>query len=74
MSWQHQVADGFGQVDGIFAGHKSDADDAKKAIKAAKIAGASLDDFSKEMIWHLYQAGAGREHMAAQIERLKKIW
>ena len=52
MSWQGDVSGGFGTADCIFAGHPSDAERAKAAIKAAKAAGATFDDFEKEMGTH----------------------
>jgi hypothetical protein len=78
MSWQNQVPGCFGAQDMIFAGHPLDADRAKQAIKDAKAAGASKDDFEKEMVWHVYKnvkdPGARIELFADQAEKLGKMW
>jgi len=55
-----------------------DADRAKAAIKAAKAAGASRDEFEKELVWHIYKRvtapGALQNHLAQDVARLHKLW
>lgn len=78
MSWKQMVARGFGIADCIFAGHPSDKQDAKAAIAAAKAAGASFEDFEKEMVWHIYKhvtaPGMLQDHIAKQVATAKKMW
>lgn len=78
MAWQDQVAGGFGSVDCIFAGHPSDEERAKDAVKAAKAAGASKDDFCKEAIWHVYKNVAyhpAREDLFQKVETgINRMW
>jgi hypothetical protein len=78
MSWQNQVLGCFGDQDVIFAGHPLDADRAKQAIKNAKTAGASKDDFEKEMVWHVYRnvkdPGMRNKLFSDQAEKLNRMW
>ena len=78
MTWQTQVPGGFGIADSIFAGHPLDAQRAKAAIKDAKAAGATFEDFEKEVVWHVYQnvtaPGAQQQHIADQVETARKLW
>lgn len=78
MPWKQKVASGFGDMDCIFAGHPSDKQDAQAAIAAAKAAGASFDDFEKEMVWHIYKnvtaAGMLQNHIMKQVATAKKMW
>lgn len=78
MSWTQQVSSGFGDQDCIFAGHPSDKKDAQAAITAAKAAGASFEDFEKEMVWHIYKqvtaAGMLQDHIAKQVATAKQMW
>lgn len=74
MLWKQMVARGFGIADCIFAVHPSDKQDAK----AAKAAGASFEDFEKEMVWHIYKQvtapGMLQDHIAKQVATAKKMW
>ena len=78
MSWKEKVRGGFGEADVIFAGHPLDEDRAKKAIKAAKDAGASRDEFEKELVWHVYKnvqaADYLKEHLDKTVKKLHKLW
>jgi hypothetical protein len=78
MSWQGKVAGGFGLVDVIFANHPLDKQRALDAIKEAKAAGASRDDFEKEMVWYIYKnvtaPGALQDHIAKQVATLCQLW
>jgi hypothetical protein len=78
MNWQQKVPGGFGSADAIFAGHPSDEEQAKKAIKDAKDAGATFEDFEKEVVWHCYRkvtaAGMLQDHTKKQVARAKKLW
>jgi hypothetical protein len=78
MTWQTQVAGGFGAVDVIFAMHPLDAQRAKAAVKAAKTAGATFEDFEKEVVWHCYRnvtaPGALQQHVADQVATARKLW
>ncbi|NUL39721.1 hypothetical protein [Kosakonia sacchari] len=78
MPWKQQVARGFGDIDCIFAAHTLDQQDALKAMSAAKAAGATFQDFEKEMVWHIYQewkdpASLG-EHIKEQVATAKEMW
>ncbi|MBW9429152.1 hypothetical protein FHC77_00025 [Atlantibacter hermannii] len=78
MPWIQMVARGFGIADCIFAGHPIDKQNAKAAIDAAKAAGASFEDFEKEMVWHIYKhvtaPGVLQNHIAKQVATAKKMW
>jgi hypothetical protein len=78
MDWQKRVAACFGNQDVIFAVHPMDEERAKQAIREAKAAGASRDDFEKEMVWHMYKnftaEGLQQQHMKDQVRRLHKMW
>jgi hypothetical protein len=78
MAWQNRVSACFGDQDVIFAGHSLDEKRAKEAIKEAKTAGASRDDFEKEMVWHIYKNvtadGLLQPHIKEQVKRLHKMW
>ena len=78
MSWKDNVPNGFGIADVIFAGHPSDEASAKTTIKAAKAAGASFDDFAKEVVWHCYKnvnaADFLKNHTDAQVAKAKTLW
>src|SRR5262245_55562219 len=51
MDWRDRVPACFGDEDLIFASDPMDEERAEKAINEAKAAGASRDDFEKEMVW-----------------------
>jgi hypothetical protein len=78
MEWQKLVSACFGNQDCIFAVHPMDEQRAKEAIKAAKAAGASRDDFEKEMVWHMYKKvtaeGLLQSHIKEQVARLHRMW
>lgn len=78
MSWQNQVPGCFGDQDVIFAGHPLDEGRAKQAIKDAKAAGATKDDFEKEMVWHVYKnvknPDVRNERFSDQAKKLDKMW
>ena len=74
MGWRDRVPACFGGQDLIFASHPTDEERAKKAIREAKAAGASRDDFEKEMVWHIYKKGFLQEHTKEQVRRLHKMW
>ena len=62
----------------VFASQPMDEERAKQAIREAKTAGASRDDFEKEMVWHIYKNvtadGFLQEHIKEQVKRLHKMW
>ncbi|WP_049858283.1 hypothetical protein [Trabulsiella odontotermitis] len=78
MPWKQKVARGFGENDCIFAAHPLDHKDALAAMSDAKAAGASFDDFEKEMVWHIYKQvtapGMLQDHIAEQVATAKKMW
>lgn len=65
-------------MDVIFANHPLDKQRALDAIRDAKAAGASRDDFEKEMVWHIYKTvtapGALQDHVAKQVATLHQLW
>jgi hypothetical protein len=78
MSWQKQVPGSFGIQDVIFGVHPADEQRAKAAIKAAKAAGASFEDFEKEVVWHCYKnftaPGMQQDHITKQVASARKLW
>ncbi|PPC67069.1 hypothetical protein C1Y42_22245 [Pantoea sp. ICBG 985] len=78
MSWTQKVSSGFGEQDCIFAVHPEDEQNAQAAITAAKDAGASFEDFEKEMVWHIYKQvtapGMLQDHIAKQVATAKQMW
>lgn len=78
MPWKQKVAGGFGSADVIYAGHAADEQRAKEAIKDAKTAGASFEDFEKEIVWHVYRKltapGMQQTHIEEQVAQAKKLW
>jgi len=78
MSWKHKVSLGFGIDDAVFAQHPNDRQRAIDAIKDAKSAGATFEDFEKEIVWHVYKkvtaAEILKEHVAKQVETARDLW
>jgi hypothetical protein len=62
----------------IFAGHPDDEKRAKEAIKDAKAAGATFEDFEKEIVWHCYKKftaqGMQQAHIEKQVACARKLW
>jgi hypothetical protein len=54
-----------------------DSKRAEEAIQAARAAGASRDDFEKEMVWYIYKnvtaEGMVQSHIKDQVKRLHKM-
>ena len=77
-AWKEGFALCFGEMDVIFANHPLDGKRARAAIRAAKYADASRDDFEKEMVWHIYKemTGEGRlqPHIREQVKTLHRLW
>ncbi|HFF1498561.1 TPA: hypothetical protein ACGBBZ_004803 [Escherichia coli] len=78
MSWKQKVARGFGDIDCIFAVHPLDHKDAQEAMSAAKAAGATFQDFEKEMVWHIYRKMPNspglHSHIKEQVATAKQMW
>ena len=78
MEWQKRIPACFGNADVIFAVHPMDDKRAREAIKEAKAASASRDDFEKEMVWHIYKnvtaEGFLQQHIKEQVQRMHKMW
>jgi hypothetical protein len=78
VRWQKRVPGCFGRQDAIFAVHPMDSKRAEEAIQAARAAGASPDDFEKEMVWYIYKnvtaEGMLQSHIKDQVTRLHKMW
>jgi hypothetical protein len=78
MTWEDMIPSCFGATDGIFAGHPSDEAQAKDAIAMAQKAGATRDDFEKEMLWHVYKNAKHRESfwelVDNQAKKLEQMW
>jgi hypothetical protein len=51
---------------------------AKDAIKDAKAAGATFEDFEKEVVWHCYKKlkapGLQQTHIETQVATARKLW
>jgi hypothetical protein len=78
MTWEDMIPSCFGATDGIFAGNQSDEAQVKDAIAMAQKAGATRDDFEKEMLWHVYKNVKHRESfwelVDNQVKQLEKMW
>jgi hypothetical protein len=86
MAWQDKIGGCFGNADVEFATHPSDEKRAKELIAEAKAAGATREDFEKEMVWHIYKKvtaeGLLQPHIANQMknctecgsDRQPRIW
>ena len=78
MTWEDMIPSCFGATDGVFASHPSDEQQAKDAIAIARKAGATRDDFEKEMLWHLHKIVKHRELFLEladnQVKELEKMW
>ncbi|MBD1548532.1 hypothetical protein [Roseibium aggregatum] len=77
MGWENLVPGCFGAADARFALHATDEKRAKEAIKAAKTAGASFEDFEKEILWYCYQKVSHDGflgHVEEQVAEAKKLW
>ena len=55
MSWQQKIPACFGDRDVKFALHPSDPAHAEEAIAGARAAGASFQDFEKEVVNHCHE-------------------
>jgi hypothetical protein len=77
-AWQEMISGTFGNQDRIFAGHPLDEGRAKETIKAAKAAGATREDFEKELLWDVYKHVKNREVFWELVDKqnakLKKMW
>jgi hypothetical protein len=76
-TWRDKIAACFGTADLDFAKHPADEGWARAAIKAAKKAGATREDFWKEILGHLYPLegpGVSKEHAEVQRKRFLKLW
>ena len=78
MTWEDMIPSCFGATDGIFASHQSDEAQVKDAIALAQKAGATRDDFEKEMLWYVYKNVKHRESfwelVDNQVKNLEKMW
>jgi len=77
MPWRDQVAECFGVADKEFGLHPADEGRAKAAIKEAKKAGSTRDDFWHAMLGYLFPLSGGgvcSEHVEKQRMRLRKLW
>jgi hypothetical protein len=77
MSWQDQIPGCFGAKDALFANHPRDERRAEEAIKNAKAAGATFEDFEKEIVWYCYKEVTGthfQEHLGKQVAKARKLW
>jgi hypothetical protein len=78
VDWKDRVPGCFGSADVLFAVHPLDKERAKEAIKEAKQAGATRDDFEKEMVWHIYKQvtaeGMLQSHIKNEVKKLHKMW
>lgn len=78
QDWRQLVPACFGKADKEFAIHPEDEHRARKAVSAAKKAGASRDDFQKEMILFLDNNVSDQfvHSMFAtkQTKKLHKLW
>jgi hypothetical protein len=71
-AWQDMIPGCFGNQDRIFAGHPMDEERAKEAIKAAKAAKATRDDFEKELLWDVYKNVKNHDVFWDLVEKQKK--
>jgi hypothetical protein len=77
-TWQKLIPGCFGQMDVNFGVHPLDKARAKEAIKTAQAAGATFEEFEREVVWHCYREykapGMQQEHIAKQVSRAKRMW
>jgi hypothetical protein len=78
MTWKEQIAGAFGFGTAPFALHRSDADLAKAAIRAAKADGATREDFAREVALYARKYVSNenilRERLGRDSETLDKLW
>ena len=78
MAWRSDLPGGFDPQQCVFAGNAETEAVARRAIDAAKSAGATREDFVKEMIWHMASDVLCRSDLqafvAVQIARLHELW
>lgn len=77
-TWRDQIAGAFGFGTAPFAMHRSDADLAKAAIRAAKAEGVTRDEFAREIALYArkYVSSEGilRERLRQDSAMLDKLW
>lgn len=78
QDWRAMLPGCFGRIDRQFAIHPDDEKRAQKAITAAKNAGASRDEFQRELNLYLDKNVGNQNHRAAlamkQAKKLQKMW
>jgi len=78
MTWKEQIAGAFGFRTAPFALHRSDANIARAAIRAAKADGATREDFAHEIALYArkYVGSEGdlRDRLRRDSETLDKLW
>jgi Ribbon-helix-helix domain len=76
--WRKLIPGCFGMMDANFAIHPADTERAKQAIATAKEAGATFEDFEKEIVWYCYKEVTApdllQKHVAKQVTRAKRLW
>ena len=72
LTWQQRIGAAFGIEDCVFAMHPSDAEHAKELIAEALSAGASREDFLKEMVGHVYRKVGNPGHRETLFEAQRK--
>ncbi len=78
-AWQDRISGCFGHHDGWFAGHPLEEKRAKDVIKAAKAAGASRDDFERELEKYLNEHATAKDGTRASLltnakKTLRQLW
>jgi hypothetical protein len=78
QDWRAMLPGCFGKMDRQFAIRPEDEQRAQKAITAAKKAGASRDEFLRELNSYLDKNVGNQNHRAAlamkQAKKLEKMW
>ncbi len=73
MHWKEMMPGCFGDRDKIFGGHPADEKRAREMLKAAIDEKATMVEITAEATRLLGTAGAGPEHIAEQLTRIKEL-
>ena len=73
MTWKDKVPCCFGDQDCIFGEHPYDEERARKMLKDAIDAKATMEDIVAEAAKHLKSKGASKSHIAEQIRKIRRL-
>ena len=73
MGWKEQIGGCFGSADLKWGSHKNDEDRARKMLKDAISAGATMRDIAAEVENHLRSKGAAQNHIDQQLQKVRDL-